>query len=306
MTILQLGGPCLLVHGGAKELKPSEKSDGTIERSCDGIASALTAGRAILESGGSAVDAVVAAVRFLEDHADFNAGTGSSLNAEGLVQMDSGIMEGSGRRVGAVTNVHRLRHPVEAARIVLNESEHVLLCGTEADDFALARGGEHASQFDLVTDHARSELAEELTGQSAGGHDTVGAVALDAEGRLAAATSTGGLAGQAPGRVADSCCPGAGLWADESTAVAATGEGEYFLRTSFAHRVAAETSRTDLGAACVAALADVDRLGGTGGCIALQADGTAVIHFNTEIMYSGWSDQRGHQHMGLWPEDFEV
>src|SRR4051794_8509685 len=176
MTILQLGGPCLLVHGGAKELKPSEKSDGTIERSCDGIASALSAGRAVLQSGGSAVDAVVAAVRILEDHPDFNAGRGSALNAEGLVQMDSGIMEGSGRRLGAVTNVHRLRHPVEAARIVMNGSEHVLLCGPEAEEFVLAHGGERASQFDLITDHARGELAEQLAGQTAGGHDTVGAV----------------------------------------------------------------------------------------------------------------------------------
>jgi len=259
------------------------------ERATRGLRAALVAGGDLLSEGASALDAVVAAVRELEACPEFNAGRGAVLDAEGGIALDAAVMEGAGRRVGGVIGVARIAHPVEAARAVLRDARHVLLAGEGAERFAREQGLACVEPDHHVTEAARARLARARAEPSAGG-GTVGAVALDAAGHLAAATSTGGMLARRPGRVADSALPGSGTWADDATcALSATGHGELFIRTAFAHSVDARLrwGGRDLETACAEALADVAALGGRGGCIALDARGVLVLHFDTPDMPRG-------------------
>jgi isoaspartyl peptidase/L-asparaginase-like protein (Ntn-hydrolase superfamily) len=251
----------------------------------------LAAGESVLARGGPALDAVVVAVRVLEAAPGFNAGTGSVLSAAGEVEMDAAAMQGSGRRAGAVAGLRRVAHPIDAALAVLRDGRHVLLCGEGADAFALSAGVEPADPAALISDERRAQLARAMARTRAEpGGGTVGAVARDQRGRLAAATSTGGLVAKRPGRVSDSALIGCGTWADDATcAVSATGEGEYFIRSVFAHAVDARLRAGDaLEAACRAVLAEVERLGGSGGCIAVAADGGLALPFGTPAMPRAW------------------
>jgi beta-aspartyl-peptidase (threonine type) len=277
----------LAVHGGAGTFATLDAEELAGARRA--LAAALTAGWAALDGGGSALDAAVAAVRVLEDAEELNAGRGSVLNAAGAVETDAAVADGATGRAGAVAAVSGVRNPVDLARAVLADGRHVLVCGPPAADLAARHGlALETSQY-FVTERRRREANGAAAAGGSGG--TVGAVARDAAGDVAAATSTGGMAGKAPGRIGDSPIPGAGTWADNATcAVSATGDGEAFLLAAFAHEVDARMRLTGAGLAeaCGAALEAVRRKGGTGGAIALTADGRLVMPFTALGMLRGW------------------
>jgi isoaspartyl peptidase/L-asparaginase-like protein (Ntn-hydrolase superfamily) len=285
----------LAIHGGAGPA-PADEADGGSHwpRQAAGLAAALRAGLSVLAGGGAAPEAVVAAVTVLEDDEEWNAGRGSALTATGTVEMDAAVADGRGRRLGGVACVTGVRHPVEAARAVMDAGRHVLLAGPGAAAFARAAGLAFEPEAWFVTDRRRRELARR--GPSGTGGSTVGAVARDAAGHLAAATSTGGRSGQLPGRIGDSPVPGAGTWADDATcAVSATGVGEAFLRAVFAHEVDARIrlEGVDLDTACREALAAVTAAGGDGGCVAVSGHGPPVMPFTTALMHRGWAEVGG-------------
>jgi L-asparaginase / beta-aspartyl-peptidase len=293
----------LAIHGGAGPARDDE-GDGATRwaRQSAGLAEALRAGLAVLAGGGAALEAVVAAVTVLEDDEEWNAGRGSALTAAGTVEMDAAVADGRGRRLGGVACVTGVRHPVQAARAVMDDGRHVLLAGPGAEAFARAAGLAFEPAEWFITDRRRRDLALRApTGAPsaappAAGGSTVGAVARDAAGHLAAATSTGGRTGKLPGRVGDSPVPGAGTWADDATcAVSATGVGEAFLRAAFAHEVDARLrlEGVDLDAACGEALAAVSAAGGDGGCIAVAGAGPPVLPFSTALMHRGWGEVGG-------------
>jgi isoaspartyl peptidase/L-asparaginase-like protein (Ntn-hydrolase superfamily) len=231
----------------------------------------------------------------MEDDQEWNAGRGAALTAAGIAELDAAVADGRSRRLGAVACVTGVRHPVHAARAVMDDGRHVLLAGPGAEAFARTAGLAFEAADWFVIERRRRDLAR---------HGTVGAVARDAEGHLAAATSTGGRTAQLPGRIGDSPIPGAGTWADDATcAISATGVGEAFLRAAFAHEVDAliRLAGADLDAACRAALAAVTAAGGDGGCIALAAEGPPVLPFTTSLMHRGWAELDGPLWVGAGP-----
>ncbi|HVP28469.1 MAG TPA: isoaspartyl peptidase/L-asparaginase [Myxococcota bacterium] len=271
--------PVIAIHGGAGVIR---QADFTRHRA--GLSRALEAGWAILERGGSSLDAVTAAVVVLEDDPHFNAGRGAVYDADEKHELDASIMDGATLRAGGVTVVSRIRNPILAARAVMEHSPHVLLAGRGAERFARRHGVAlaPASYF-----HTRSRLAA-LRRNLAQHHGTVGAVARDRDGHLAAATSTGGFTGKLPGRVGDSPIVGAGTWADDSTcAVSGTGHGELFIRTALAHEVAARMRHRgdSLRRAAAAALEGVARLGGSGGLVAVDRRGNIAMPFHSAGMF---------------------
>jgi beta-aspartyl-peptidase (threonine type) len=274
----------IVVHGGAGA-RPAEGPEAAAAR--EGCARALALGHAILLGGGGALDAVQAAVRALEDDERFNAGRGSALTREGTVEMDAAIMSGAGLRLGGVAAVSGVRNPIDLARAVLDDGEHALLVGEGALAFAREAGVALCSPDFHVTERARGDLAREIARRSrpAGG-GTVGAVAVDAFGHLAAATSTGGLVGQRVGRVGDSPLPGAGTYADdEAGAASATGHGERIMQVALT-KTAIELLRGGRPAqeAAAAALATLDRVSGRGGLIVVDRAGGVGVAFNTTSM----------------------
>jgi L-asparaginase / beta-aspartyl-peptidase len=261
------------------------------------LSDGLGAGLDVLQRGGAAIDAVVAAVMLLEDHEEFNAGRGSVLTTAGTVEMDAAVADGAGCRSGAVAVVTGVRHPVAAARAVMDHGRHALVAGSAAADLARAAG--------LAFEPSEWFVTEAQTKAHDGpGGSTVGAVALDGSGHLAAATSTGGRAGQAPGRIGASPLIGAGKWADDRTcAISATGDGEAFLRVAFAHEVDAQMRLLgcDVGEACRRALARVEACGGRGGCVAVDRHGHLSMPFTTAVMYRGWAGSSGGVLVGAGP-----
>ena len=294
----------LAIHGGAGGFFRGVAGE---EGTRDAMAACLEIGRERLAAGDAALDVVELLVRRLEAHALFNAGRGSVLTAAGSVEMDAAIMDGRDRRAGAVACVRRLAHPVSAARLVLEQGQHVLLVGAEADRFALDAGAEQSSPDALVTEERRRQLAQardrdevrldhDARPGAPDGGGTVGAVARDQRGHLAAATSTGGLTNQLPGRVGDSPVLGAGTWADDATcAVSATGHGEAFIRAAVAHEVDAgmRLAGLPLASACERALVRAEALGGRGGLIAVDAGGQLALPYNSRGMLRGWLDADG-------------
>ena len=264
-----------------------------------GLEAALAAGAAILGKRESALDAAAAAVRILEEDECFNAGRGSVLTASGCIELDAAIMDGRTRAAGAVAGLRTTRAPITLARRLLAQGPHVFLSGKGADEFARDNGLEQVENSWFEVPERRRQL-DELMGE--GGFDdevkygTVGAVAVDVDGHVAAATSTGGLTAKRWGRVGDSPLIGAGTYADDrSAAVSATGSGEYFIRSVAAHQLA---ERIRLGGeplqqALDAVLADVASLGGKGGLIAVGPDGDAAWGFTTPAMYRGMADASG-------------
>jgi L-asparaginase / beta-aspartyl-peptidase len=252
----------LILHGGAKDIAPEQEGANRA-----GCLTALTAGAAVLRQGGTALEAVEATIRVLEDDTIFNAGHGSVLNAEGEVEMDAAMMDGATLDVGGVAAVQGLRHPISVARVLLRELP-TLLVAEGAARFAAERGAELCDPRDLI-------LREEQGASAPAGHDTVGCVALDPDGNLAAGTSTGGLAGCHPGRVGDSPLPGSGLYADNgSGGVAFSGDGESIARAMLAARVIQSLEAGDPPqAAMEAALLRLERVGGEAGGIVLDRQG---------------------------------
>lgn len=257
------GGWALIVHGGAKPIAPEEE-----EENRDGVRQALAAGRALLEAGGSALDAAEAAVRVLEDLPAFNAGRGAALNERGDIEMSAAIMDGRDLAVGAIADVGRIRSPIGLARKLLPEAP-VLLVGEGAILFAEQQGAEFCDPAELITEKQRRALAEHKEQP-----DTVGAVALDGTGNLVAATATGGLTGTKVGRVSDSAMPGAGFYADDPVgAVVFSGTGESIARLALAARVMADMDQAGPEEAVRRAVEQIPRLGGDGGAIAISRDG---------------------------------
>jgi len=291
----------LVIHGGAGVIERDQLSadeEASIRADLD---AALEAGHRILANGGSALDAVEAAVVALEESPRFNAGKGSVYNAEGRHELDASLMEGQTRRAGAVAGVETIRNPVRLARAVMEQSPHVMMIGAGAEHFADTQPQiERVPNDWFDTDTRRAQLDQEQAreGRPAGDESlrgkyfgTVGAVALDSHGNLAAATSTGGMTNKRYGRVGDSPLIGAGTWADERCAVSGTGWGEFFIRNAVAHDIAArmayggDTLSTAAGAVI---MQRVPELGGDGGAIAVDRDGNIAMPFSTVGMYRGW------------------
>jgi isoaspartyl peptidase/L-asparaginase-like protein (Ntn-hydrolase superfamily) len=247
------------------------------------VEEALAFGSDVLEAGGSALDAVQAAVESLEDCPLLNAGRGSVLTTEGTVEMDASIMSGADLRAGAVAAVTGVRHPVALARVVMEETRHVMLAGEGAERLAASQSLEECPADWFITDRQRERWMASK--------GTVGAVALDADGHLAAATSTGGVRGQLPGRVGDSPLIGAGTYAEDGVcAVSATGDGELIIRAGLAAEVAAlmRLSGLALDAACAHALRErIGPLRGDAGLIAVDAAGGVAMPANTTVMHRG-------------------
>jgi len=275
-----------------------------------GLEAALAAGASILEEREAAIDAVEAAVRVLEEDSSYNAGRGSVLTASGCIELDAAIMDGRTRAAGAVAGLRTTRAPITLARTLLNEGPHVFLSGKGADEFARDHGLEQVPNSWFEIPERRRQLEELL---AEGGFDdeikygTVGAVAVDVDGHVAVATSTGGLTAKRWGRVGDSPLIGAGTYADDrSAAVSATGSGEYFIRAVAAHQLA---ERVRLGGqslqqALDAVLADIASLGGKGGLIAVAPDGEAAWGFTTLSMFRGMADATGRT-VAIYSEEEE-
>ncbi len=281
----------IVVHGGAgvrRADKPGNQQLAVLEQ-------ALEAGH----SQKTALDAVVAAVVVLEDSPLFNAGRGSCFNAEGEIEMDASIMDGATLRAGGVTVVKRIRNPIVAARAVMEKTRHVLLAGAGAERFAQSEGLKLEEADYFRTESRLAALRKNLKNH----HGTVGAVALDADGNLAAATSTGGYTGKMPGRVGDSPLIGAGTWADNrACAVSGTGLGEAFMRAAVGHDVAARLryGKQPLARAAAAALAQVKAIGGDGGLIAVDRRGDVAMPFNSEGMFRAAIDRSGKKRAAIF------
>jgi beta-aspartyl-peptidase (threonine type) len=304
--------PLLAVHGGAGALERARLGAAEQRELRDGLRTALEAGRARLREGAGALGAVEAAVRALEDAPAFNAGCGSVLARDGSLQMSAALMRGSDRAAGAVAGLCDVRNPIRAARAVLELAGPVLMIGEPAASLAFAAGVPRAAREELVTRRRLQELERArregsvLLDSEAGPSGTVGAVALDADGHLAAATSTGGMTNQLPGRVGDSPIPGAGTWADDGTAaISATGVGELFLRTAFAKEVDVllRHAGLSLADACALALSEVAALGGRGGCVAISARGELALPFTTAGMSRGWIELDGPPRVALFADE---
>ena len=298
----------LVIHGGAgtislKEITPALERDLRA-----GLKRSLDAGQAILQSGGSSLDAVVAAVRVLEDDPLFNAGRGAVFTSAGTHEMDAAIMDGRTLMAGAIGGIERVKNPILLARAVMEKSPHVMLAGKGAEDLARQLGLEIVDPKYFYTEQ-RWQALERVRAARAGAlseadrHGTVGAVALDQAGDLAAATSTGGNTNKWPGRIGDTPLIGAGTYANNKTcAVSATGDGELFIRAVAAYDISAlmEYGRLDLKAAASAVIAKIGMLGGTGGLIAVDRDGNIALPFNTTGMYRGYVGGDGSSGVAIY------
>ena len=296
-------GCVLAVHGGAGTIAADAATPAREALYHAGLRRALSAGRAVLAAGGSALDAVTMAVVILEDDPLFNAGRGSVYTAARTQEMDASIMDGRDRRAGAVGAILGPRNPVLAARVVMEHSPHVFLVGEGA--LAFCRGCGLA--FADADYFASAERLRDLSLLPPAG--TVGAVARDSDGNLAAATSTGGIAGKLPGRVGDSAVVGAGVFADNaSCAVSATGRGEFFIRYGVAFEIGARLRHAggSLADAAEDVIAELAAIGGAGGVIAVDREGALAMPFNTAGMYRGFVRDDGPIGTAIRDEPFRT
>jgi beta-aspartyl-peptidase (threonine type) len=300
----------LVIHGGAGTI---ERSNLTPEREKEyraGLERSLAAGYEILKRGGASLDATEAAVRVLEDDPHFNAGKGAVFTNAGTNELDAAIMDGKTLQAGAVANLRHIQNPISLARLVMEKSPHVLMTGDGAEAFAKENGVPILpDQKYFFTQERWDALQRMKAAEKSGGaggkkffisdqdrHGTVGAVALDQNGNLAASTSTGGTTNKKAGRVGDSPIIGSGTYANNQTAaISCTGDGEFFIRAVVAHEISAlmEHRGMPLGQAAQTALDRAKQLGGTGGLIAIDQKGEMALPFNTNGMYRGYVDAQG-------------
>jgi beta-aspartyl-peptidase (threonine type) len=315
--------PVLAIHGGAGTISRERISPALTEAFTGALRDILAAGRDALQKGASALDAVVLAVTMFEDSPLFNAGRGSVYTRQETHEMDASVMNGANLAAGAVACVHGVKNPVLAARAVMEHSRHVLLAGEGAMDFLRQQGLAFAPESYFHTEHRLAQLRDARHRDAFGlepDHDgapdgfpplderdkmgTVGAVALDARGDLAAATSTGGMTNKLAGRVGDSPIIGAGCYADRTAAVSCTGVGEYFMRLTVARDVAARMqymglSLREAGSQTLDALT---ALGGEGGFIAVDRRGEIILPFNSNGMYRGWVGPDQKRHVAIYAD----
>lgn len=295
----------IAIHGGAGAISRGTMSPEREQHYVDALSSIVEAGKQMLEHGASALDVVTEAVRLLEECPLFNAGIGAVFTADETHELDACVMDGYSLHAGAVAGVKQVRNPIIAARLVLEQSPHVLLIGEGAEKFAHEHGMEKVSNDLFSTPERLYQLRQaQQAGETWLDHraapldertkmGTVGAVALDLAGNLAAATSTGGMTNKLPGRVGDSPLPGAGCYANNtSVAVSCTGTGEVFMRTLAAYDIAAlmDYSGLSLNDACERVVMEkLPALGGSGGLIAIDRDGNVALPFNSEGMYRAYA-----------------
>ncbi|AUU84672.1 beta-aspartyl-peptidase [Leclercia sp. LSNIH1] len=312
-----MGKAVIAIHGGAGAITRAQLSQEQERRYVEALSSIVETGQRMLEAGESALDVVTEAVRLLEECPLFNAGIGAVFTRDETHELDACVMDGISLKAGAVAGVSHLRNPVLAARLVMEQSPHVLLVGEGAEKFAFAHGMEPVSPEIFSTperyqqllaargaDETRLDHAAPLDEASKMG--TVGAVALDKAGNLAAATSTGGMTNKLPGRVGDSPLPGAGCYANNaSVAVSCTGTGEVFIRTLAAYDIAAlmDYGGLSLPEACERVVMEkLPALEGSGGLIAIDREGNVALPFNSEGMYRAWGYAGDTPSTGIYRE----
>ena len=317
-VLVAVASPVLVIHGGAgverAGMTPAEE-----DAARTALEAALRAGHVQLTAGKPALDAVTAAIAVLEDAPQFNAGRGAVFTHDGRNELDSSIMDGATGKAGAVAGVHRVKNPITLARAVMEKSRHVMMVGGGAEAFAKEQGITLVDPSYFRTEkrwqQLQKALQEEAQAQASNTplalpgkayFGTVGALALDAKGQLAAGTSTGGMTNKRYGRVGDAPIIGAGTWADDRCAVSGTGWGEYYIRAAAAHEICARVRLSGQGIARAAEGVinrDIPKAGGDGGAIALGADGSIAFPFNTEGMYRGWIGADGVPHVAIYKED---
>ncbi len=303
--------PILLIHGGAGEISREEMPAEREAAFRAALAAVLAAGYAVLDEGGTAIDAVTTAIVMMEDDELFNAGRGAVFTHDGRNEMDAAVMDGATRSAGAVAAVRLVKNPILLAREIMENSSHVMLVGAGAEEFAIERHLDLRPPSYFRTERRWRQLMERIDSQAAtapaGQFGTVGAVALDRRGNLAAGTSTGGMTDKRTGRVGDSPIIGAGTYADNgSCAVSATGHGEYFIRAVVAYDICArvrylEESPTDSAKAVL--MGELEAMGGDGGVIVLDHAGRHGFVFNTGGMYRGVIEQRGQPRVAIFGDD---
>jgi beta-aspartyl-peptidase (threonine type) len=317
VTACALAGLCygkepmlaIAIHGGAGPLPRSEMTPAAEARYRADLAVALDAGYDVLAQGGSSLDAVVAAVKVLEDSPLFNAGRGAVFTHDGINELDAAIMDGATLKAGAVAGLRHVRNPVELARRVMDKSPHVMMIGEGAEEFALEQGITLVPRDYFYTDQRWQQLEKARRGDQHAAatidyFGTVGAVALDRNGNLAAATSTGGMTDKKFGRVGDSPIIGAGTYANNATcALSATGHGEYFIRAVVGHDVSALIEYRGMNLAAATRLVVQDKLvhmGGEGGVIAVDRQGAISLEFNSEGMFRGARTSTGRRDIAIY------
>ncbi|WP_051464476.1 isoaspartyl peptidase/L-asparaginase [Pseudoxanthomonas suwonensis] len=315
-VLAALEQPLLVIHAGAG-VEPGDLTPAEEEAARAALADALRAGHAQLQAGKPALEAVTAAVTVLEDAPMFNAARGAVFTHDGRNELDTSIMDGASGKAGAAAGLHRVRNPITLARAIMEKSRHVMMVGDGAEIFAKEQGIALVDPSYFRTEKRWQQLQKALQDDSKphalhsnapakAYFGTVGAAALDADGRLAAGTSTGGMTNKRYGRVGDSPIIGAGTWADGRCAVSGTGWGEFYIRTAAAHEICA---RVRLSGDSIARAGEqvingvIPKAGGDGGAIALDAQGKAAFPFNTGGMYRGWIGADGVPHVAIYRDD---
>ena len=317
-VLVALDQPLLVIHGGAGvepgDLTPDEETE--VKRALE---AALRAGHAKLQAGASSVDAVVAAITVMEDDPHFNSARGAVFTHDGRNELDTSLMDGATGHAGAAAGLHRVKNPITLARAIMDKSKHVMMVGDGAEKFAAEQDITLVDPSYFRVEKRWQQLQKALRGESEAQASntplvlpgkayfgTVGALALDARGHLAAGTSTGGMTNKRYGRVGDSPIIGAGTWADARCAVSGTGWGEFYIRAAAAHEICARVrlAGTPLAKAANAVInVDIPSAGGDGGAIALGADGSVAFPFNTGGMYRGWIGADGVPHVAIYRTD---
>ncbi len=301
----------IAIHGGAGVISRASMTAENERAYGTELGRALDAGYAVLEAGGSSLDATIAAVKILEDSPLFNAGKGAVFSHAGINELDAAIMDGATQKAGAVAGVRHVRNPIELARMVMDRTSHVLLSGEGAEEFALEQGVELVPGSYFFTERRWKQLEDAQrenrvasVEDDIGFFSTVGAVARDRDGNLAAATSTGGMTNKRWGRIGDSPIIGAGTYADNATcAVSATGSGEFFIRAVVAHEICARVRLSGVSAAEAARDVVHGRLkdiGGDGGVIVVDSQGALSLEFNTEGMFRAARDSAGRREIAIY------
>jgi len=294
----------IVIHGGAGFMSPEKVPADKAAAYTAALDTALSIGLAVLDGGGESIDAVEQVINYLEDNALFNAGKGAVFTNEGKNELDASVMRGDDLMAGAVAGVTDIRHPISAARAVMEKSPHVMMAGAGASKFAKENGLEIVDPSFFYTDEKFQSLHEALQSEK---HGTVGCVALDRAGNLAAGTSTGGMTNKRYGRIGDSPVIGAGTYARNATcAVSATGHGEFFIRYAVAHDISALMEYKGLSleeAASEVVMNKLVKAGGAGGVICLDSMGHMAMVFNTTGMFRAWGNSEGEKGVAIFGEE---